>query len=75
MGTCYTIDMQVIARRTLKLFWEAYPAAAAPLQVWYARVNEAAWNGPADVKTMFGSTVDFVGDTESFSILAATNIA
>ena len=26
-------------------------------------VNQAQWNGPADVKTLFGRTVDFVGDS------------
>jgi len=32
------------------------------LKTWYAIVSKAEWNGPADVKTMFGSNVDFVGD-------------
>ena len=54
--------MQIIARRTLRLFWERYPAAEAPLRIWYARVSGANWQGPADAKTMFGTTVDFVAD-------------
>lgn len=55
--------MQVIARRTLKLFWERHPKAQAPLVLWYARVSKAQWSGPADVKEAFGATVDFVGDS------------
>ncbi len=54
--------MRIIARRTLKEFWERHPRAQAPLVLWYARVSRAEWNSPADVKSTFGTTVDFVGD-------------
>ncbi len=52
--------MQIIARRTLREFWETNPPAEVPLRTWYALVDAAEWTSPADVKTMFGS-VDFVG--------------
>jgi mRNA interferase HigB len=54
--------MQIIARRTLRQFWERYPAAEVPLRIWHARVNAAEWQGPSDAKAMFGTTVDFVAD-------------
>jgi mRNA interferase HigB len=54
--------MQVIAKRTLREFWEKHHQAEAPLSVWYALVSKADWVGPADVKAMFGTTVDFVAD-------------
>ncbi len=54
--------MQIIARRTLKLFWEDHPQSEGPLKVWYGQVAQAQWGGPADVKEQFGATVDFVGD-------------
>lgn len=54
--------MQVIALRTLKLFWERHPQAEAPLRQWYRMVSDAAWAGPADVKRQFGRAVDFVAD-------------
>ncbi len=54
--------MQIIAKRTLRLFWEKHPAARIPLSLWYARVSKAAWSGPADIKNDFGNTVDFIGD-------------
>ena len=54
--------MQVIARRTLKQFWERHPPAERPLQVWFGLVSKARWDGPADVKRQFGSSVDFVSD-------------
>jgi len=54
--------MQIIAKSTLRIFWDKHPQAETPLKTWYAIVSKAEWNGPADVKTMFGSNVDFVGD-------------
>ncbi|MBN9072146.1 MAG: type II toxin-antitoxin system HigB family toxin [Rhizobiales bacterium] len=54
--------MQIIARRTLKIFWESHPEAQTPLVLWFSRVGKADWRGPSDVKAMFGPTVDFVGD-------------
>ena len=56
------VGMQIIARRTLRDFWIRHPRAEMPLTVWFAMVSRAHWSGPADVKAMFGSTVDFVGD-------------
>jgi mRNA interferase HigB len=54
--------MQVIAKRTLRLFWERHPQAEGPLRAWHAVVTRAVWKGPADVKAMFGTNVDFVAD-------------
>jgi mRNA interferase HigB len=54
--------MQVIARRTLKQFWQRHPQAERPIRVWFAVVRKAQWRNPNDVKRQFGGTVDFVGD-------------
>ncbi len=54
--------MQIIALRTLRLFWERHPQAEGPVRAWYALASRAEWKGPADVKRQFGTTVDFVGD-------------
>jgi mRNA interferase HigB len=54
--------MQVIARRTLKQFWERHPQAEGPLSAWFGAVSKARWTTPNDVKRQFGSTVDFVAD-------------
>lgn len=54
--------MQVIAKRTLRQFWERHPPAETPLKVWYAQTSKAQWTSPTDIKLAFGTTVDFVGD-------------
>ena len=54
--------MQIIAKSTLKAFWDRHPRAEVPLRAWHAVVSRATWRGPADIKGMFGANVDFVGD-------------
>lgn len=54
--------MQVIAKRTLRLFWERHPPAEAALRTWHSAVEKAVWESPSDVKEEFGARVDFVAD-------------
>src|SRR4029079_2150098 len=62
--------MQVIARRTLKQFWEHHPQAEGPVRAWFAAVSKARWSTSADIKRQFGATVDFVGDNRVIFDLA-----
>lgn len=54
--------MQIIAKRTLRQFWERHAQAEQPLKAWHSVVSAAQWPGPAAIKAQFGATVDFVGD-------------
>lgn len=54
--------MRIIAKRTLRTFWQRHPQAEGPLQAWFDLVSRSDWLGPSDVKDMFGTTVDFVAD-------------
>ena len=56
------MSMQVIARSTLRTFWESQPRAKIPLSAWHRVVSAATWDSPSDIKAMFGANVDFVGD-------------
>lgn len=47
--------MRIIARKTLKEFWEKEPAIKSALQAWYAEAREADWSSPADVKARYGT--------------------
>jgi mRNA interferase HigB len=47
--------MRIIAKRTLRDFWEACPDAEEPLLAWYREVKEADWSGPAAVKEKYRS--------------------
>ena len=57
--------MQVIARSTLRAFWEKHSRAKNPLSAWCKITEKAVWTAPADVKAMFGTGVDFVGDNRA----------
>lgn len=54
--------MRIIAKKALKDFWAKHDQAEKPLTTWYTTVKDADWSGPADIKSAFGNTVDFVGD-------------
>jgi mRNA interferase HigB len=48
--------MRVIAKRTLREFWESTPKyadAEDPLRSWYREAKQAVWQTPADVKEQY----------------------
>jgi mRNA interferase HigB len=53
--------MHVIAKRTLREFWEKRPDAEQPLKAWHNLAKSAIWHTPADIKAQFRSA-SFVGN-------------
>ena len=53
--------MRIIARRTLREFWENPPNAEDPLLSWYHTVRHADWATPMQVKASFPKA-DVVGN-------------
>lgn len=47
--------MRIIARKTLKDYWEKVPRAEQELKAWFAEAEVAEWKTPADVKTKYGN--------------------
>lgn len=47
--------MRVIAKRTLREFWERYPDSEQQLKAWHAEAEDAIWRTPADVKGKYGT--------------------
>jgi len=48
--------MRIIAKRTLRDFWESsskYSEARGPLEAWHEEVAEADWENPQQVKSQF----------------------
>lgn len=54
--------MRVIAKRTLREFWEKHPVAKQPLLSWYKAAQIATWQNSAEIKERF-STVSIVTAT------------
>jgi mRNA interferase HigB len=47
--------VRIIAKRTLREFWEGHPRARGPLEAWHQEVAQADWAGPSNVKAQFRS--------------------
>ena len=44
------MNMRIIAKRTLREFWERHADAEEPLLAWYREVLKEDWDTPASVK-------------------------
>lgn len=47
--------MRVIAKRTLREFWEANPDSEQQLMVWFKELSKADWNSPNEIKAQYTS--------------------
>jgi mRNA interferase HigB len=56
-----TIQMCVIARNTLRAFWERYPAAEGSLKAWFSEATRANWQTMADIKRRY-ATASIIDD-------------
>jgi mRNA interferase HigB len=48
--------MRVIAKRTLREFWQSssqYGDAQGPIEAWHAEAEKASWRTPQEVKAQF----------------------
>jgi mRNA interferase HigB len=47
--------VRVIARKTLKVFWEKHKDCEQQLKTWYDEAIEAVWRTPKDIKANYPS--------------------
>lgn len=47
--------MRIIARKTLKQYWEKVPAAQSSLEAWFVEAKHADWKTPQDVRAKYGT--------------------
>jgi mRNA interferase HigB len=47
--------LRVIARKTLRDFWEKHPDSEQQLKAWYQEAENAQWKGPHDIKKDYPS--------------------
>ena len=62
------VFMRIIAKRTLRTFWERDPRAEQPLKSWYAIAKKADWSSPTDVKQAYGNASLIGNDRVVFNI-------
>ena len=47
--------MRVIAKRSLREFWDRFPDAEDALKTWFAEAERATWSTPAEIKAQYRS--------------------
>ncbi|MDP9316109.1 MAG: type II toxin-antitoxin system HigB family toxin [Chloroflexota bacterium] len=47
--------MRIIARRTLREYWEQHPDVEQALQAWFHDAQAATWTSPADIRRMYAT--------------------
>lgn len=60
--------MRIVAKRTLREFWEQFPETEEPLLAWYREVEKEDWDGPAKVKEKYRSASIIKGSRVVFNI-------
>ena len=64
--------MRIVAKRTLRIYWQSEPRAEQPLKAWYAMASKAHWSSPMDVKATYG-TASIVGNDRVVFNIAGNN--
>ena len=60
--------MRIIAKRTLREFWERRPDAEEPLLAWYREVEKEDWDQPSQIKEKYRSASFVKGNRVVFNI-------
>ncbi len=64
--------MRVIAKRTLREFWERHPDARQPLTDWFEDAKRADWEAPYQVRYRYRSVSFLPNDRVVFNIKGNT---
>lgn len=60
--------MRVIAKKTLREFWERHADARGPLEAWHAEATHADWKSPNDIEARYASASFVPTDRVGFNI-------
>ncbi len=53
--------MRIVAKSTLRDFWEQHQDAEKPLRLWFDKIKKRDWNNPNEIRQFFGDA-DQVGN-------------
>jgi len=60
--------MRIIAKSTLRAFWQRHPDAEEALLAWYRETEKADWESPARVKEKYRSASFVEGNLVVFNM-------
>ncbi len=64
--------MRVIAKKTLREFWELHTDAEQPLKAWHAKARLAKWENSNDIKTDYRNASFVANNRVIFNIKGNT---
>lgn len=64
--------MRVIARKTLKLFWEKHKDCEEQFKTWYDEACDVNWASPNDIKALYPSASFLANNRVVFNIKGNT---
>ena len=60
--------MRIIAKKTLRDFWERHPDSEQQLKSWFQETSKAIWTGPGKIKKEYPSASFLAGNRVVFNI-------
>ncbi len=60
--------MRIIARSTLREFWERHSDTEDALRAWYQDANQAQWKTPENIKSVYASASIVANNRVVFNI-------
>jgi mRNA interferase HigB len=60
--------MRIIAKKSLRDFWERHPDAEAALKAWYHDAKHAAWQSPNDIRHTYATASLIANNRVVFNI-------
>ena len=60
--------MRVVAKKTLREFWEKYGDSKSALESWYKEAKKATWQSPNEIKREYPSASIIEGNRMVFNI-------
>ena len=60
--------MGIIARSTLRNFWEKYSNAEQPLKAWFYEASRPQWKNPSEIKSLYRNASIIANNRVVFNI-------
>jgi mRNA interferase HigB len=60
--------MRIIARSTLREYWEKHPDTEQPLKAWFDDAARANWQSPSDIKDVYANASIIANNRVVFNI-------
>lgn len=60
--------MRIIARSTLREYWQKHPDTEQPLKAWFDDASRANWQSPSDIKGVYANASIIANNRVVFNI-------